>query len=534
MGLPVIYFNCQLALITIYCIWVLSQGRKYLDFGVRGASWLRSQFYSGKPVPQEATLLQERVDEMRIAFFTNFINMVIDVIPVVALVVALVGPYAFPGAGPAMLRDQMFNFAGLAVCVCFRSHNPKGFRIHHIELFSVFLLALLMLRTISVQTSAAFWVTLQCRGIVRILWGLMLLNNRLSLVGNCLFSFVNCVLYPSVSTAVYAEGLCLLVSQAVLFHVEKLVQEHCVTKLDLYAAQNAERAVRKILSVLCDAEVRLGPDLMMIAPTKRLLNMLSLTEPLDHHDFLSFVADVDKNRFIDFLSAPGDALDDSPPSSIRLRLQDSQGYNRPVDLFHAFLVEVNNSYGHIVGIRESESDVKETLTYESRSADLALNRDTSLHVTSSSLLAPLEVPIGSSASLAPFSLVPRNTNGDDRRSDRTPGSLPSIPEEASGALLSGFEITPSIRIRQAIQHILDHINPLNSDCCAYHSTIAAVTAPLKEMKRVPCMPQFEPFRDWQCGRCNFMQQSEELSSDDDEGNAEAPTRECWHCWASGS
>merc|ERR1712232_317392 len=92
------------------------------------------------------------------------------------------------------------------------------------------------------------------------------------------------------------------------------------------------------------------------------------------------------------------------------------------------------------------------------------------------------------------------------------------------AVLPEFEETPTRFIGQGISNIIDHINPRGGGCCNWHIAIASVSAALEAMKRQPCLPEYEPAKDWQCRRCFFMQDDEM-----DNYASEGVELFCWHC-----
>ena len=91
-------------------------------------------------------------------------------------------------------------------------------------------------------------------------------------------------------------------------------------------------------------------------------------------------------------------------------------------------------------------------------------------------------------------------------------------------LLPGFEKTPSVSVGQALQNVIDKINPRGAGCCSWHIAVASASDSLMHMRSGACAPDFEPLRSWQCGRCGFMQDDEE-DTDCDIGLPPC----CWHC-----
>jgi hypothetical protein len=91
-------------------------------------------------------------------------------------------------------------------------------------------------------------------------------------------------------------------------------------------------------------------------------------------------------------------------------------------------------------------------------------------------------------------------------------------------LLPDFKETPPHCVGQALQDIIDHINPCGDSCCSWHIAIASVSAVLMEMKHGACLPEYKPVSEWQCGHCSFMQDdSVDSYAVEDQGGY------CWNC-----
>jgi hypothetical protein len=100
--------------------------------------------------------------------------------------------------------------------------------------------------------------------------------------------------------------------------------------------------------------------------------------------------------------------------------------------------------------------------------------------------------------------------------------LGNAPKRApkSRVLLPNFKETVPISVGQAIQNVLDKVNPSGTGCCGWHIAVASVDAVMMEMSNGACAHDYVPCSGWQCEFCSFMQDDED-AEDEDEA--------CWHC-----
>ncbi|OLP93102.1 hypothetical protein AK812_SmicGene25024 [Symbiodinium microadriaticum] len=135
-----------------------------------------------------------------------------------------------------------------------------------------------------------------------------------------------------------------------------------------------QSAARRMLAVLCDAQVLLGPDLNIISHDRGLAQLLmSSCSPLEGRAFVDFMAPRDIHRFKAFIEsavkvAAATGLDASlhksvtrrpyvpPPTSLLVHITDSHGLLVAVELFHICVPGPTGERAHFIGISEAESN----------------------------------------------------------------------------------------------------------------------------------------------------------------------------------
>lgn len=140
--------------------------------------------------------------------------------------------------------------------------------------------------------------------------------------------------------------LCVIVAVFTEWHMHRDAQA------TVAAASSAcsEAAVKKMLSILCDAVVHLDEHLMLIPPCPKLdalLLRVNETVGAGAH-FPSLLLDVDADRFMECVHA-GDGLG----QSLYVHLRDSCGALVDAQLFHHCFADVAGSMRHIIGVIEA-------------------------------------------------------------------------------------------------------------------------------------------------------------------------------------
>eukprot|EP00931_Biecheleriopsis_adriatica_P118021 TRINITY_DN93491_c0_g1_i1.p1 TRINITY_DN93491_c0_g1~~TRINITY_DN93491_c0_g1_i1.p1 ORF type:complete len:608 (-),score=86.54 TRINITY_DN93491_c0_g1_i1:79-1902(-) len=130
------------------------------------------------------------------------------------------------------------------------------------------------------------------------------------------------------------------------------------------AFENSQHAARKLLAVLCDADILLGPDLCIVGSSKKFSHLLMSSDTLEGMPFANWLTECDQSRFNAFVQASivQAQLDSrAPATSIHVQLRDSAGLKVKVELFHAAIPSVfhGDSMMHLIGVKdESQSSSK--------------------------------------------------------------------------------------------------------------------------------------------------------------------------------
>ncbi|CAE8632678.1 unnamed protein product [Polarella glacialis] len=180
-------------------------------------------------------------------------------------------------------------------------------------------------------------------------------------------------------TVLGTEIVCLfhITTLTVLFQV--CIESGVDARLEVVCAERSQLSSKKLLSVLCDAVVSLGPDLRIIGSTLKLCHLLMTgfgkqSKGMNNVLFTDLLAEGDQKRFRDFVygwnSLPNadrhmsDTSESCPsgrsaPGSLRVRLRDAGGLWVLVDIVHVTVPDLDDLSGspggHLLGIRDESS-----------------------------------------------------------------------------------------------------------------------------------------------------------------------------------
>lgn len=126
----------------------------------------------------------------------------------------------------------------------------------------------------------------------------------------------------------------------------------------LRAAEISGYAAKRLLSVTCDAIVRLNDELRIAEPGRSLADLLMCglgfkNNSLEGVSFLRYVAPNDHGRLRDFITES--SKDDTTPRSLNLQLRDSNGIAFDCEIFHVCVPGLT-SQEHLVGITQACAD----------------------------------------------------------------------------------------------------------------------------------------------------------------------------------
>eukprot|EP00434_Breviolum_minutum_P006822 symbB.v1.2.006016.t1/scaffold356.1/size220710/13 len=200
--------------------------------------------------------------------------------------------------------------------------------------------------------------------------------------------------------AVMGEVVAVSLMVLIVTNLDTKERNAAVAALELEAkvkeVEEAEReggAAQRLLSVTCDAFVRLTHDLKIRTPSRSLLDILMChfgsnnANTLDGMIFLRYIAPQDQQRFTDFLTESSQT--NAPARSLHVDMKDSSGVTFSAELFHVTVPSLMTSeIEHLIGISNSESsgdrverfeqmgkDVKDTHTHNHSSAFSATGND---------------------------------------------------------------------------------------------------------------------------------------------------------------
>ncbi|CAE8588787.1 unnamed protein product [Polarella glacialis] len=187
---------------------------------------------------------------------------------------------------------------------------------------------------------------------------------------------------------ILGEVLSLLGIICLISMVQKLFYEKVEVTLDVVHMEHSNNLKMKLLSVLCDAHVKLGPDFQILGRCTELSHMLMTgfgphSKGLEGTLFTSLMTEIDQQRFLDLVAVgampdSGFENDDgkssetsqstqssraasrlkwpsAPAKSIQVHIRDAAGVRFPIELFHIFVPNMHNPSAppsHLIGIRE--------------------------------------------------------------------------------------------------------------------------------------------------------------------------------------
>eukprot|EP00928_Gymnodinium_smaydae_P098706 TRINITY_DN9240_c0_g2_i1.p1 TRINITY_DN9240_c0_g2~~TRINITY_DN9240_c0_g2_i1.p1 ORF type:complete len:619 (+),score=32.48 TRINITY_DN9240_c0_g2_i1:69-1925(+) len=159
--------------------------------------------------------------------------------------------------------------------------------------------------------------------------------------------------------------------------IEASGRSHVAQSLQAKWSAEGWRAVRSILSVLCDAVVQLGSDLTILDECPQLghllLSGIGVSQKLQGGNILRHVVDEDKQRLNDFIARQSEfakhlanttsdelmsASVPAAPAALHISLKDSMGTVFRVEVIHAHLPNFDED-GHLLGVRDLGDFTKE-------------------------------------------------------------------------------------------------------------------------------------------------------------------------------
>ncbi|CAE8581496.1 unnamed protein product [Polarella glacialis] len=242
------------------------------------------------------------------------------------------------------------------------------------------------------------------RCLARAVFGLVFVNTKLTALCNIPIFFANIYRLREASNifrttaggeqdpdyfalAIVSELTCFMGIVCLASVIQKLFQEKIKDAMVAADMEHSLHSKGKLLSVLCDAHVKLGHDFRILGRCTELSQMLMTgfgpnSTGLEGTVFTTLLAEIDQTRFHNFMAVSamqdGNENDDDddqssdtsrssrgsrprlvriskPATSLHVNIRDAAGVRFPIELFHVEVCNMRNPSeppSHLIGIRE--------------------------------------------------------------------------------------------------------------------------------------------------------------------------------------
>lgn len=332
--------------------------------------------WSSSKKEEKADIASERVERQMDRFRIRSAEVLCEIFSVAVAMVLMVLLSGATSLSPATTR-RLFVVAGITypLCLAHRHDGPLkmtcgGAKCIYVALNS----AMLLLGHLLVPSDTFFlYYEGSFRTLVRSCSGFLVLDVRLSTAMNTLWSIVLICQHlfaaprelsePCRLDFVIFEVVTLLGMQSFIAFADGFLRTHFRLGTSLETATNLQKAVRALLSVLCDAELQLTPELSIWDPSAKVVQLLAPQRrcgELHGAAFTDFVAAPDRERFQEFLTASAGS---SVPTSLMLQLHDATGYAFPAEIFVARLPDLAEERpgSHLIGIKDCGQGGREAI-----------------------------------------------------------------------------------------------------------------------------------------------------------------------------
>ncbi|CAE8672329.1 unnamed protein product, partial [Polarella glacialis] len=187
--------------------------------------------------------------------------------------------------------------------------------------------------------------------------------------------------------AIVSEGICFMGIVCLASVIQKLFRKKLKDAMVAADMEHSLHSKGKLLSVLCDAHVKLGHDFRILGRCTELAQMLMTgfgpnSTGLEGTVFTTLLTEIDQTRFHNFMAVSamqdGNENDDDddqssetsrssrgsrarlvrtskPATSLHVNIRDAAGMRFPIELFHVEVCNMRNPSeppSHLIGIRE--------------------------------------------------------------------------------------------------------------------------------------------------------------------------------------
>ncbi|CAJ1367323.1 unnamed protein product [Effrenium voratum] len=166
---------------------------------------------------------------------------------------------------------------------------------------------------------------------------------------------------------VFGEIVAVALMMLILTNLDTKETQLASATLELEAkveqVEEAEReggAAQRLLSVTCDAFVRLTHELKIKTPSRSLFDLLmchfgsGTVNQLEGTPFIRYIAPAEHQRFKDFIDESSKAS--APPRSLHIDMKDSSGVTFSAELFHVTVPSLSGEQEHLIGISNDNTD----------------------------------------------------------------------------------------------------------------------------------------------------------------------------------
>jgi len=145
----------------------------------------------------------------------------------------------------------------------------------------------------------------------------------------------------------------------VLNMVEKIVEERIISQIKTSESQQSEKAARKLLSIMCDADVLLDSSLKILGRHHKLSHLLMSSQQSSSSDadFMRLIEPDDQPAFLHMLEQCEALGESAPAAKLHIGMRDNLGRKVPVELCHVGLhVPHSDETKHLIGIKAAENE----------------------------------------------------------------------------------------------------------------------------------------------------------------------------------
>eukprot|EP00931_Biecheleriopsis_adriatica_P023631 TRINITY_DN14885_c0_g1_i3.p1 TRINITY_DN14885_c0_g1~~TRINITY_DN14885_c0_g1_i3.p1 ORF type:complete len:618 (-),score=68.68 TRINITY_DN14885_c0_g1_i3:79-1932(-) len=228
--------------------------------------------------------------------------------------------------------------------------------------------------------SDAFFTVLGFRTVIRLTLSLLAMDRRITVHFNSALTCVQLWRYDAVQVALRERtppyrfycpellSLLLIVWVCTIFETSLRMRAEAICDVEdsKEAVENSLLASRKMLAVLCDADVLLDSDYRIVGASSKLGHLLMTQfgqSGLHGRSFVDFLANTDHDRFIDFIGSFSSTSEGSEaentsslvPSSLHICLNSTSNLKVKAELFHVPVKPVGGErVQHLIGIKEQD------------------------------------------------------------------------------------------------------------------------------------------------------------------------------------